>query len=65
MPFGPEDADLFYCKNAERPLGAAVVLHVPVQVALESQLGDSRRLGWELGDSPRRNADLDDAAAPH
>src|SRR3970040_1980930 len=52
VPFGPEDADLFYCKNAERALGAAVVLHVPVQVALESQLGDLRRRDGELGDSP-------------
>ena len=65
MPFGLEDTDLFHCKNAERALRAAVVLHVAVEVALEPQLGDSRLRHRELGDSAGRDADLDDAALRH
>jgi hypothetical protein len=65
VAFGLEDADLLEREQAERALGAAVVLHVAVLVALEPQLRYSRRRDRELGDSAGRDADLDDVGMRH
>src|SRR4030095_5572054 len=63
MSLGLERSNLFEGEEAERTLGTAVMLEVPMGIAFEAELGHVRGWNGPLGPPTRRHVDLCDRRA--
>jgi hypothetical protein len=61
VPLGLERTDPLHREEAQRAVGAAVVLAIALGITGDAAQGDLRRLDRALGNPARRYADLDDA----